>query len=274
MRNLLRIIINNQFLLLFLVFEILSFSFVVRNNNYQQGRYYNISQNIHGYVSRKKEKFFQYLSLREINLELADENAKLKNQLEELRQSTPTKQISIKDTTHKQMYSYITAKVVNNSVNKQYNYLMLDKGSLDSIKPEMAVISPNGVVGIVESVTDHYALVISLLNRNLKVSAKIKKNNYFGAFEWSGNGYKNGSLIDIPLHVKLAKGDTVITSGYSATFPEGILLGYIKSFSDPGGNFFTIDLDISNDFKKLNYVYIVTSFRKEELKQLELKAKQ
>jgi len=108
----------------------------------------------------------------------------------------------------------------------------------------------------------------------LKVSAKIKKNNYFGAFEWSGTSYNKGHLTDIPLHVKLEKGDTIITSGYSATFPEGVLLGYITDFSDPGGNFFNIDLEISNDFKKLNYVYIVTCFRKEEQKKLELKAKQ
>jgi rod shape-determining protein MreC len=274
MRNLLRIIINNQFLLLFLIFEIISISFVVHNNNYHQGRYFSASQNIHGYFSRKKEKMLQYLSLREINLQLADENARLKNELEQLRQTPPTKISIVKDTAHKQMYSYITARVVNNSVNKQYNYLMVDKGSLDSIKPEMAVISPNGVVGIVESVTDRYALIISLLNRNLKVSAKIKKNNYFGAFEWSGTSYKRGLLTDIPLHVQLAKGDTIITSGFSSTFPEGIMLGYISDFSNPGGNFYDIDLDISNDFKNLSYVYIVTSFRKEEQKQLELKAKQ
>jgi rod shape-determining protein MreC len=274
MRNLLRFIVNNQFVLLFLIFEIFSMFLVIKNNNYQSGQYLNLAQNVNGYFSKKKNDLIQYLSLSEINNQLATENANLKNEIERLARETKTQVNFVKDTVHKQSYSYITAKVVNNSINKQYNYITLNKGSLDSVKPEMAVISPNGVVGIVESVTDHYALVISLLNRNLKVSAKIKKNNYFGSFEWSGITYRKGYLNDIPQHVQFIAGDTVVTSGFSETFPEGILLGCISDFKLKGGTFFDIDLILTTDFKSLANVYIITNYRKEEQLQLESKAKQ
>jgi len=272
MRNLLRFIINYQFTLLFLIIEIISITLVVRSNKYQQARYINFSQNINGYFSRKIGNFVQYFSLKEINSQLFNENEELKNELENYKQLSNSKtnsKIQFKDTLYKQQYTYIIAKVINNSINKQYNFITLDRGSNDGIQPEMAVISPTGIVGKVESVSAHYSLVMSVLNRNLKISAKIKKNNYFGSFEWSGINYRTGSLDEIPLHVKFAIGDTIITSGFSAIFPPGILVGYIKDFSVHGGSFYRIDVRIANDFKNLYYVYIVTNHQKDEQQLLE-----
>jgi rod shape-determining protein MreC len=242
---------------------------VIRSNKYQQAKYINAAQNITGYLSEKKSKILQYLYLKEINQQLVSENQILKNEVESYKHNIPAKPIIIEDTIHKQHYSYIISKVVNNTVNKQYNFITLDKGSVDGVKPEMSVISPNGVVGIVESVTENYSLVISVLNRNLKVSAKLKKNNYFGSFEWPGINYRKGQLNEIPLHVGINEGDTIVTSGFSAIFPEGVLLGYVTDFSDQGGNFFKISLQLSNDFKNLNYVYIITDYRKLEQQSLE-----
>lgn len=271
MRNLLRFIVNNQFTLLFLLIEIFSFTLVVRSNKYQQARYINLSQNLNGYFSKKMDNFVQYFSLREINAQLVKENKTLKNLVEQQKFEKNSKKILVKDTLHKQQYAYILAKVVNNSINKQYNFITLDKGSRDGIIPDMAVISSGGIVGKVESVTEHYSLVMSLLNRNLKVSAKIKKNNYFGSFEWSGINYRKGYLNEIPLHVNINKGDTIVTSGFSATFPEGVLVGYITNYSIHGGSFYKITLRISNDFKNLYYVYIVINYKKEEQHTLETK---
>jgi rod shape-determining protein MreC len=135
--------------------------------------------------------------------------------------------------------------------------------------PEMAVISPNGVVGIVESVSEHYASVISVLNRNFRMSAKFKKNNYFGSFEWPGVKYLSGSLKEIPLHVNVQKGDTIISSGYSAIFPEGVLVGFVDEFEQKGGNFYKINLKLATDFKNLNYVYIVANNFKNKQRELE-----
>ncbi len=272
MRNLLRFIINNQFTLLFLLIEIFALSLVIRSNKYQQARYINFSQTVNGYISKKIENFVQYFSLSELNSQLLSENVKLKNEMEFLKQTGYLKnkqKLIVKDTLTKQQYTYIIAKVVNNSINKQYNFITLDKGSTDDIQPEMAVISPGGIIGTVESVSDHYSLVMSALNRNFKVSAKIKKNNYFGSFEWSGINFRTGNLNEIPLHVKIAVGDTIVTSGFSAIFPEGVLIGYITDFSVKGGSFYNIDIRISTDFKNLYYVYIVTNHQKKEQQILE-----
>jgi rod shape-determining protein MreC len=269
MRNLLRFLVTYHFAITFVILESFAYYLVVHNNNYQQARFINFAQKISGYLSVKIDKLDQYLFLKKVNQQLVAENMNLRNQLERYKLEISNKQVEINDTLRHQKYSFIAAKVVNNSVNRQYNYITLNKGSGDGIKSEMAVISDNGVAGIVESVTEHFAMVISLLNRNLKVSAKIKKSNYFGSFEWSGTNYQKGYLKDIPLHVKLSEGDTIVTSGYSTIFPEGILIGFVSKVENKGGNFYDITLKISNDFKNLTYVYVVNNLRKTEQQSLE-----
>lgn len=273
MRNLLRFIINNQFIILFLLVEIVCFSLVVRYNNYQQARYINFSQSIYGYFAQKKDNLVQYLSLKEVNQQLAAENAFLKNQLESYKSEKKLPVVSVSDTTHKQQYSYIIAKIVNNSVNKQYNYITINKGSADGIEPEMAVIASDGIVGVVKSVSEHYSLIISLLNRDIKISSKLKKDNNFGSFVWSGENYRSGNLNDIPLHVKVQKGDSIVTTGYSAIFPEGIPVGIVTDVAIKGGDFFDIEAKIATDFKKLNYVYVIFNLKKQEQVSLEATVK-
>jgi rod shape-determining protein MreC len=268
MRNLFRFILNNQFILLFFLLEIISISLIVRNNNYHKSKYLVFSQHMSGIVSQKRNNLVQYLSLKEINQQLASENLRLKNQVESYNLISG-KSKAISDTAINKHYQYISARVVNNSVNKQFNYLTINKGTEDGIEQEMAVIAPDGVVGIVESVSKHYALVISLLNRNLKVSAKIKKNNYFGSFEWTGKSYRQAILNEIPLHVDIVKGDTIVTSGFSEMFPEGIPLATIEDFSINSGTFFSIDLLITTDFRRLNYVYVIKNYIKTEQLMIE-----
>ena len=119
MRNLLRFIVNNQFTLLFLVIEFFSIALVIRHNNYQQAWYNNFSQNINGYLSLKINNLNQYLSLKELNDRLSSENAILRNQIEQIRFINPSKQVIINDTIHKQNYSFIIARIISNTVNKQ-----------------------------------------------------------------------------------------------------------------------------------------------------------
>jgi rod shape-determining protein MreC len=265
MRNLLRLIINNQFFLIFLLFEIIALFMVVRSNNYQQARYINMSQSINGVVSKRVNNLLEYLYLKDVNAQLKEENLQLRNQIEILKRDNPNYKILFRDTVYKQRYIYIPARVIYNSINRQYNFITIDKGIIDGIKPDMAVVSANGVVGKVESVTEHFSLVMSVLNRNMKISAKIKRSNYFGSFVWSGTNYRKGYLDEIPLHVDTRKGDTIITTGFSAIFPVGIKIGYISDFSVKGGSFYNIDVLISNDFKNLNAVYVISDIRKEEL---------
>jgi rod shape-determining protein MreC len=249
--------------------EFMAMVLIIRNNNYHFGRYLNLSQDVNSYFENKIDNITQYLSLNEINQKLASENAYLKNQIEQLKTVKNNKLTTVVDTSYKQQYTYLVAKVVNNSTNKQYNYITLNKGTNDGIKPEMAVISPDGVVGVVESVSKNFSLVMSVLNRNMKVSAKFKKNGYFGSFEWSGENYQKAYLLEIPTHVNGIVGDTIVTTGFSTTFPGGVLLGFVKNIKSSGGNFYNINLEISTDFKKLNYVYVVTNYKKGEQLKLE-----
>ena len=174
MRNIIDFIIKHQFLFIFLVLESIAFYFVLNKNEYHNATYQRFAQQINGKIELKKTQIKQYLNLKKINDRLIAENEELKNVIVIYQSSYNISKAIKKD----KQYNYYVCRVINNSINKQYNYITLDKGSKHGLKPKMAVISPNGAVGIIEAVSPNYSLVISLLNRNIKVSAKIKKNNY------------------------------------------------------------------------------------------------
>jgi rod shape-determining protein MreC len=163
-------------------------------------------------------------------------------------------------------YAYISARIISNSVNQQQNYLTLDKGSEDGIRPDMGIISAGGVAGIITNVSPSYSTGLSLLNTRWNVSAKLSKNNYFGSLVWDGKNYREALLNEIPFHVDVAVGDTIVTSGFSSFFPEGITLGTVESFAKPGGDsFYTIRVKLSVDFKSLSYVEVIENNKKAEI---------
>ena len=136
----------------------------------------------------------------------------------------------------------------------------------------MGVISSRGIVGIVKDVSDNFSSVISVLHKDSKISAKIKKYGDVGSVLWNGYNYRRASLIDIPTHVPITRGDTIITSGFSSVFPEGIVIGKIIDHRIESGNtFYTITIEFSEDFNKLSYVYIIKNFFKNEQNDLEKK---
>ena len=258
-----------NFTLLFILLETLAIVLLIQNNNYQNTSFVRFTRNIKGKFYDQTVKVEQYLNLREKNKTLKEENVYLRNFIAknmDAEVDTFKKKI---DTSYNQQYYYIWATVLNNSINKQHNYLTLNKGSAAGVKPEMGVISSNGIVGVVREVSEHFCSVISLLNSELSVSAKLKNSGYYGSFNWTGRDYRYGKLQDIPLHVQVSEGDSVITSGYSAIFPEGILVGFVEDYQEKGGRFLELTVELSTDFKKLNNVYIVRNLLKEEQKQLE-----
>jgi rod shape-determining protein MreC len=183
------------------------------------------------------------------------------------------KTIKLNDTIYHQQYEYMPVKVINNSINRQNNYLTISKGSIQGLQPEMAVISSYGIVGVIKKTSGNFSSVISVLNINFKVSAKIKKNGYFGSLSWDGKDYTIANLNEIPLHVDILRGDTVITSGYSAIFPEGVLIGTILSFDKKSGNnFYDIKVKLSTDYKNLSVVYAIKNLFKNEQLKLESQA--
>ena len=174
------------------------------------------------------------------------------------------------DTILKQQYTFMTSKVINNSTNRRNNYLTLNKGSKQGIKPEMGVICSEGIVGIVKDVSDNYSSVISFLHKDSRFSARIRKSGYIGSMVWNGFDETHGTLNDIAKHVKVSIGDTIVTSSFSTIFPDGVVIGTVAQVSSTGGNNFQdIKVKLSTPFGKLSYVYVISNLFKEEQKALE-----
>ncbi len=268
MKNLFHFIARFHFTILFVLFEFMCLVLLIQYNNFQQSSILNSSNYICGKVYDNVSAVTQYIHLKETNRALNEENSYLRGLLKKSHQLTADSSFVSLDTIYKQKYIYRSAKIINNSVNKQYNYITLNKGQKNGVKPEMAVIANGGVVGIVLSVTDNYASVLSLLNSRLKISAKIKKNNYFGSLTWNGKDYRRVILKEIPFNASVQKGDTVVTSGFSQIFPEGILVGVVDKITDePGSNFHNINVLLFNDFKQLSYVQVIDNLMRNEEKQ-------
>lgn len=268
MRNLIQFILRNHFFILFLIIEAVSISILVQYNTFQQTQFANYSSAVSGYFHEQVHFINEYFNLKETNKQLINENRRLRNELAKLKQSKNLVPQKDKFLDKSSPYTYIAAQIVNNSTNKQFNYITINKGRTDSVYPEMGVVSENGAVGIVKGVSKHFAIVIPVLNRNFQLSAAIKKNNYYGSISWNGEDYRFVSLNDVPYHVPIAKGDTVITSGYSAIFPKGITVGYIDSYNK-GGNFYNIRVRLATNFKNLAYVYIIRNKYRQERKEIE-----
>ena len=268
MRNFFHFIIRNHFILLFLLLEIVSFSLVVNFNSYQRASWISSSSKISGGVYNSFNNMEQYLMLQQINEELAKENTYLRSQLPSSFKDSKDYFSLVYDSLNKRQYTYRTAKVINNSVNKHFNYITLNKGARNGIEKEMGVISSKGVVGIVKDVSDHYSSVISILNTRLLISGKIKESGFFGAMVWDGSDYKYAWLNEIPIHAPVSVGNLVVTSGFSSIFPEGILIGSVELIEkDKGESFYRIKVKLSVDFKDLSFVELISnSMRNEQVK--------
>lgn len=264
MRALLRFLIKYHVFLLFILLEVSAFTFLFSRNYYQKSKFVSFTERLSGNYYVKVFKWREYFSLAEENERLSSENIYLKNKLQAYQDSDATLYFGVTDTIYKQHYYYLGAKIINNSINKQHNFIILNKGANLGIEREMAVVSNNGIVGVVSSVSENFATVISLLHTDLRISAKLKKNDYFGSLSWDGRDYTKVVLTEIPYHVDVAKGDTIITSGYSTIFPEGELIGFVDDFVVKDGNFYTITVRLSNDFKNLTFVKVISNLKKNE----------
>jgi rod shape-determining protein MreC len=269
MGNLLRFLIKYQVIFLFLLLETLSFALLVNSTYFQRAKVVSYTSDMTNVVNGHITSFLQYLHLKEINTSLAEENARLRNQLDwYLSKDTLVRRTSI-DSTRGLRYSYIMADVANNSTSKQHNYITINRGIAQGIRSEMGVVSSDGIVGVVLSASKNYATVVSLLNLNFRVSARLKRSGYFGSLSWDGKDARFMNLSDIPQQAKIKVGDTVETTGYSTIFPEGIFVGIVDSYKVQGGNFFQLKVRLKCDFKKLRYVHVISDFRKNEKETLE-----
>ncbi len=218
------------------------------------------------------------MKVENANQRLLEENSRLHNRSIESFHSLKKQFDVVKDTIRItgdtlniiQQYTYTTARVINNTTNRKYNFMTLNKGKLHGIKENMGVVSSDGIVGIVKDVSDHFSTAVSLLNVRLGISAKLKKNNYPGLIQWAGFNPHEVSFMEIPAQMPLELGDTIITSGYSTIFPEGIIVGTINNFElNEENNTYKINVNLGADYLTLNHVYVIGNLLREEQLQLE-----
>lgn len=269
MRSLLNFLLRYKTLILFLLLEGVALIMLTSSHNYHQSLTTDFARGITGRISGMLVKGKSYLTLREVNEKLIAENLSLRQKLENLSLKPDGTFMNVEDTIYGQKYRYLSARVVNNSVNKQKNFLTLNKGHRQGVAEGMAVISPDGVVGIVVGASQNYSVAMSLLNNDFRLSARIQKNDYFGSLAWEGKNYRYAMLSEIPHHVLINPGDTIVTSGFSAIFPEGLMIGTLTGEQKKRGDFVTLEVQLAADFKRLTDVYVIGNLEKNERAKLE-----
>lgn len=256
MKRLLDFLLRYHYLLLFILLELLSLSFVIRFNNYQRVRFFNSSNSISGRIYERSANIGDYFKLQKINDKLAAENANLRSKIQSIKESDIYLQAH--GPIDSNIVHSIPAKVINNSINKLNNYITLNKGYKDGVKQDMGVISPDGIVGVVVNVSRNYSTVLSVLNEKWSINSKLLKTNNFGSLRWDGKDSRVAILNDIPYHVVVAVDDTIVTSGLSTIFPEGIMIGKaLKIEHNQGDNFQKVWVQLSTDFNSLDYVEVI-----------------
>lgn len=279
MRNLLNFLFNYGYWLLFLLLEVASFLLLFRFNNYQGSVGFTSANRVVGYVHSVSSEVSAFFKLRTINEQLTCENVNLQaenNVLREaLKQALPeAKGEPVASTLQEKGYNLIPTHIINNSLHLPDNYITLDKGASDGVAPEMGVVNGNGVVGIVYMVSEHYALAISLLNSKSSISCRFKHNDYFGYLKWKGGSSQHALLEDVPRHALFQQGDTVVTSGYSAVFPQGLMVGTVDSIADSNdGLSYLLRIRLATDFASLDNALIIANKGQEEQHALEEKAR-
>lgn len=267
MKSLLRFLIRYHSTILFLLLEILAFIFIARFNSFHNAKIFNLKNRLVGGITDSYENLSKYLSLVEENKNLAKENVKLYNLLPSEYFNPTYDYIPEKDSYSK--YEFIGARVINNSTNKQYNFITINKGRKDGIEPGMGVICYEGIVGEVKETSENFSIIISVLNRDINPLAMIKRNELRGYIEWPGRHYKKVILKHIPIQDKVIIGDTITTSGFSGIFPEGIMVGVVENFEPDQGIFYNVEVELSTNFKSLSNVLVVKNNMKKEQKHLE-----
>ena len=285
MQQIIDFIIRKKNLLFYFLLLSFSLSLIFKTNFFQNSKIIVFSNSTANYFNEVFNNLNGYFNLKRVNSELANENLFLKNQLENLINK---KQL---DSLDNAIFKYQNAKVISNSLSSFKNYLIIDKGLKHGLENEMGIISSKGIVGIINYTTKNYSSVMSVLNIDTKINAKVKRTSHFGTLEWDGLSGENLFLNDIPETAEIKVGDSIITGGMSLIFPEGINIGVVseiikqKKHNDTIANFvinnqvkiakiqfkenyLNIVVKLHTDMNNLNIVYVIESLNKEEFKNI------
>lgn len=273
MRNLLNFIIKYSTWFVFTFYVLISCILLVRSSKPHQSIYLTSANAISGVVYGTVSEITDYFGLLSVNKRLQESNAKLENEVLNLRNEIAQYKTLVQDTIEmwaKNRFNYIGASVINNSTRHPRNYFTIDRGSVDGVRPGMGIVDQSGIVGIVDVVGNHTSRAISVLNQTQHFSAKIKETPYVGSLTWRGGDPSMAYLEEVPRHAKYHIGDTVTTSGFSTTFPEGIdigtIMGRVKTHDD---TFYVLKIKLASNFKALGTVRIIKDELKHELDSIQ-----
>lgn len=268
MQQIFNFIIKNSNRLLFLLLLGISLSLTIQSHSYHRSKIISSANFLSGGAYQRINNVREYFNLRTQNDALAQENAELRSLLFNTKDTNSKPKLdSIKGLRPTDM---IVSKVIHNSYNSHENYLTLNSGSIQGVKPDMGVINSLGIVGVIDNTSQNYATVASILNVKSMINAKIKKSNHFGSLGWNGKSTGFVQLTDIPRLAAIRKGDTIVTGGQSIIFPENINIGTVyKIYIDNQTNYYTLDIKLFNDMTNLGHVYIIKGKDREEITNLE-----
>jgi rod shape-determining protein MreC len=260
----------------FLLLQVVAIILLTRSSTTHEVFFSDATSELTGNLNKRYSNLRSYFSLAETNRQLAEENTRLKNLLASNNIAPDSSRINHTDTTVRdssgryRKFTWLPARVIGNTVTLQTNFLTLERGSNQGVKKGMAVVGPQGIVGVVVEVSQNISKVMSLLHRNSRVSAMLKKDNNAGSIEWDGNDPSILILRNVSKSAKVVKGDTVVTSTYSANFPSHLMVGTVSSIvADPSSNFYTLKIKTATNFFSVQYVYLVENTRYAEQVQLE-----
>lgn len=273
MRKLIQFFITHGSLFVYLCYVAICLILLFTFNPYQQSVYFSSAARISGSVYALSGTVTGYFGLQKANRELLAQNGKLQSELAVLRNTLALREaedtLSWCIVPEGYPARAIVAKIVNNSVANKNNYITIDKGRSDGVAPEMGIVDQNGVVGVISTASSGYAVALSLLNPNLRISCKVRGSDNIGSLIWTGDDTRHAILEELTTNAVVNVGDTIVTSGFSSAFPEGLTVGYVVDTKKKREKFFSVKVRLAADFSTLNFVQVVDNRRPLEQKQIE-----
>ncbi|MBQ9418151.1 MAG: rod shape-determining protein MreC [Bacteroidales bacterium] len=269
MYRLWQILRRGDYIIVFVLLVVAAVVMMTQSTYYQGSRIVVWANGVAGGWYQGVGSIGGYFGLKAENDRLAAENAALKARMEESYISYTDSVFTVADTTYRQRYTYQEARVIKNSWTQQNNYLMINKGSRHGVEPDMAIISPSGIVGVVVAVSSNFSTVMPVLHSDSRNSVKVKRTGVSGSLVWDGKNYQYAQIEDITTAYAINEGDTIVASGQANDFPEGVLAGYVVSAeADQGSGFYRVTIRLATDFNKLDHVYVVNNHFHNEQQQL------
>lgn len=268
---LLRLFSKNGLFVFFIFLQLIALVLIFSRNSMQQSWVAGQTAAFNSHVSGYIDEGASYLKLKQINEQLVAQNKALMEQVYGKNSPVPVFR-KVHDTIGGgQIYTFVDGEIVFNSINRKDNYFTINRGKRDGVHPQMGVMAPKGIAGIVINSTDSYALVQSVLSLNkIKINASLKKSGYFGTLTWRGDDSRIMHLADVPKYVPLQIGDTVVTDGKSAIFPQGIMIGKVSGYEvDSKTGFWDISVELNEKMGNLSKIYVVKNLKKAEVQKIQ-----